>query len=165
MPMIDLNLPADALTPEREQQLVDELTTILVKAEGADATNPIVRQIAWVVVHHTPIYAGGKPPAKPHYRVITSVPEGQVNTLDRRRALVAEVTAAVVKAEGSGDPDAHHRVWVFPLEIPEGRWGAGGDIMGLADIINSVIGDEEKAREAAGRRIARSRAERGIGIG
>ncbi|CAM3700718.1 tautomerase family protein [Tsukamurella ocularis] len=159
MPMIDLNLPADALTPQREQQLVDELTTILVKAEGADPTNPIVRQIAWVVVHHTPIYAGGRLPAKPHYRVITSVPEGQVNTLDRRQTLVAEVTAAVVKAEGSGDPDAHHRVWVFPLEIPEGHWGAGGAIMGLADIINTVIGDKDKAAEVAARRIAVSRAE------
>ncbi|WP_019203571.1 tautomerase family protein [Tsukamurella sp. 1534] len=161
--MIDLNLPADALTPEREQQLVDELTTILVKAEGADPTNPVVRQIAWVVVNHTPIYAGGSLPAKPHYRVIASVPEGQVNTLDRRQALVADVTAAVVKAEDSDDPDAHHRVWVFPLEIPEGHWGAGGTIMGLADIINTVIGDEETAAEVAERRIAISRAGHGRG--
>lgn len=164
MPMIDLYLPTDALTAERELQLIDELTTILVKAEGADPTNEAVRQIAWVVVHHTPIYAGGNLPTKPHYRVIASVPEGQVNTLDRRQALVADVTAAVVKAEASDDPDAHHRVWVFPLEIPEGRWGAGGSIMGLADIINTVIGDKEKAAEVAERRIAVSRAEKGHSV-
>ncbi len=163
MPMIDLNLPADALSAEREEQLVDELTSILLKAEGADPNDPVVRQIAWVVVHHTPIYAGGRLPSKPHYRVTVSVPEGQLNSLERRQALVTEVTDAVVKADGADDPKAQDRVWVFPLEIPEGRWGASGTILGLADIINMMIDDKDQAREVADRRIAGSRAEKGIG--
>lgn len=90
------------------------------------------------------------------------MPEGQLNGADKKQQLISEVTEAVVRAEGSGDEEAHHRVWVFPLEIPEGHWGASGNASGLGDILGAAIGDAEKGRRVAEYRIAESRQERGV---
>lgn len=45
MPMIDALWPEDALTPEAEARLVKELTDILIKAEGYDASNPTAQRV------------------------------------------------------------------------------------------------------------------------
>lgn len=108
------------------------------------------------------MFVGGSAPDKSHYRVVAGVPEGQLNGPAKKQQLIAEVTEAIVKAEGSGDEKAHDRVWVFPLEIPEGHWGASGGAMGLADILGAVIRDEDKARRVADHRIAESCQEQGI---
>jgi hypothetical protein len=50
-------------------------------------------------------------------------------------------------------------VWVFPTEIPDGRWGGNGRIVRLADILSRVTGADE-ARRTAEKRIAASRADR-----
>jgi hypothetical protein len=46
-------------------------------------------------------------------------------------------------------------VWVFPTEMPEGTWGAGGRVVRLADIVNYVVGDREAAERYAARRLGR----------
>ncbi len=52
-------------------------------------------------------------------RFVASVPEGQYNP-DRRSAMVAAVTGAVLDADdGAGERDPA-RVWVFTPEVPEG---------------------------------------------
>ncbi|NIB32546.1 hypothetical protein HBB16_13590 [Pseudonocardia sp. MCCB 268] len=59
---------------------------------------------------------------------------------------MSALTDAVIKAEGaSGDGD-RGRVWVFPLEIPDGHWGAHGHALSLEDILTAAIGDRDKAR-------------------
>jgi len=163
--MLDAYIPAGALTPEAESVLLDDLVTALLRAEGADPTNELMRSISWVFVHRTEVSVGGRTPDKPHYRVIARVPEGQINGAERKAGLVAEVTEAFDKAEGPSVSDTSSRVWVFPHEITEGTWGVGGHIVGLADILTLAIGDPEKARDVAARRIAQSRAEKQHGAG
>jgi phenylpyruvate tautomerase PptA (4-oxalocrotonate tautomerase family) len=160
--MLDVYIPAGALAPDNERTLIDELTSILLRAEGADPANAFVRRIAWVFLHRPEVFVGGAAPDKPHYKVIAGVPEGQLNGAAKKQQLIAEVTEAVVKAEDSGDENARHRVWVFPVEIPEGHWGASGGAWSLAGILGAAINDQDKARQVAAYRIAESRQERGI---
>jgi len=51
-------------------------------------------------------------------------------------------------------------VWVFPTEIPDGRWGGQGRIVRLADILRRITATPEEARSLAEKRIAETRAER-----
>jgi phenylpyruvate tautomerase PptA (4-oxalocrotonate tautomerase family) len=163
--MLDLFVPAGALAPDAERTLVDELTTVLLKAEGADPANPAARKVSWVFLHRPEVFVGGAPAPAPVYRVIASVPEGQLNGAEVKRELVAEVTAAILRAEGTpaGSAKDQARVWVFPLEVPEGHWGSAGRIFGLADILAGAIGDADKADHVASERIAASRKERALG--
>jgi hypothetical protein len=68
--------------------------------------------------------------------------------------MVEQVTEPVLDAENGAYERDPLRVWVFANEIPDGTWGAGGQIFRLADIIGFVVGDAEKGREIAERRLA-----------
>ena len=162
MPMLDVYIPTGALDPDAEIALIDELTSILLRAEGADPSNAFARQISWVFLHRPEVFVAGAVPNKPHYRVIASVPEGQLNGAAKKQQLVSEVTEAIARAEGSNDQKAKDRVWVFPLEIPEGHWGSFGNIQSLGNILGAAIGDADKGRGVAEHRIAQSREERGL---
>jgi phenylpyruvate tautomerase PptA (4-oxalocrotonate tautomerase family) len=158
MPMLDAFIPEDALTAEAEQQLLSNLTDILLRNEGADPNNPAVRSIAWVFLHRpAKVFVGGEPAAEPRYRIVASVPEGQFDD-ERREATVAEITAAVLDAEGGAYERDPMRVWVFTSEVPDGTWGGAGRINRLADIAGLAMGDPEKGREYAERRLAERRA-------
>jgi phenylpyruvate tautomerase PptA (4-oxalocrotonate tautomerase family) len=154
MPMLDAYIPAGALSQEAEEKLLGELTDILLVNEGADPTNPQVRQIAWLFVHRPEaVFVAGSRASAPRYRFVASVPEGQYDA-QRRQAMVHEVTDAVLDAEqGAYDLDPM-RVWVFTPEIPEGTWGGGGQIVGLADIATFATGDPEQGRRYAEKRLA-----------
>lgn len=157
MPMLDVYIPEGALPAEAEQKLLAQLTDILLKHEGADPTDPRARAIAWVLLHRPAAhFVAGAPSAAPHYRVVASVPEGQFDD-ERRQAMVAAVTDAVLDAEGGARPRDPRRVWVFPLEIPDGSWGGAGRIFRLADIATLVSGDPEKGRKHAEARLKLSR--------
>jgi phenylpyruvate tautomerase PptA (4-oxalocrotonate tautomerase family) len=158
MPMLDAYIPAGALSASAEQRLLKQLTDVLITNEGADPTNPQVRSIAWLFVHRPEaVYVAGAPAAAPHYRFIASVPEGQYDP-DRRQAMVAAITDAVLDAEeGRHDRDPM-RVWVFTPEIPDGTWGAIGRVVTLADIATFATGDPERGREYAESRLAPRRA-------
>jgi phenylpyruvate tautomerase PptA (4-oxalocrotonate tautomerase family) len=133
------------------------LTDVLLEHEGADPTNPAARALAKVWLHRpAAVLHAGEQPAAPHYRVIASVPEGQFDD-ERRAAMVAAVTEAILDAEsGSYDRDPK-RIWVFATEIPDGTWGGGGRIARLADIAARVLGDAEKGRAYAEQRLAARR--------
>jgi phenylpyruvate tautomerase PptA (4-oxalocrotonate tautomerase family) len=157
MPMLDVYIPQAALPAEAEQRLLAQLTDILIRNEGADPTNPVVRSIAWVFVHRPQsVFVAGKPAPDPRYRVVATVPEGQFDA-ERRRSMVKEVTEAVLDAEQGAYPRDPARVWVFPTEIPDGQWGAAGRINTLADIAGFALGDAEKGRRYAERRLAEVR--------
>jgi len=158
MPMLDVYVPAGALPADVEKALLVTLTDVLLEHEGADPRNPAARALAKVWLHRPEVVLhAGEVPELPHYRVIASVPEGQFDDA-RRASMVAAVTDAVLAAEdGRYDADPL-RVWVFASEIPDGTWGGGGRIHRLADIAAAVLGDRDKGREYAERRLAARRA-------
>jgi len=159
MPQLDAYIPAGALTPQAEADLMAKVTDLLIHHEGADPTNETVRSIAWVFVHRPEtVYVGGMPAAAPRYRFIASVPEGQFNE-ERRQAMTAEITDAVLDAEQGAHPRDPMRVWVFTLEVPDGAWGGGGRVATLADIAGLALGDPEAGRDYAERVFAERRGE------
>jgi phenylpyruvate tautomerase PptA (4-oxalocrotonate tautomerase family) len=100
MPMLDAYIPQGALTPAAEEQLLADLTDILITNEGADPANPQVRSIAWLFVHRPEaVFVAGARASSPRYRFIASVPEGQYNA-ERRQEMVRTITDAVLDAEG-----------------------------------------------------------------
>lgn len=143
MPMLDVHIPEGALDPSREAQLLENLTDILLEHEGADPTNERARSLAWVFLNRpTRVLVAGADTELPHYRIIASVPEGQLDS-ERRTAMVAAVTDAVLRAEPNDRPYDPTRVWVFTHQVPEGTWGWDGQILGLADIVGFVLDDPE----------------------
>jgi phenylpyruvate tautomerase PptA (4-oxalocrotonate tautomerase family) len=161
MPMLDAYIPQGALDPSDEKELVAHLTDILLEWEGADRTNAVARSLAWVFVHRpTELYVGGEAPHEPRYRIVASVPEGQLDAR-RRQGMVEAVTTAVLDAEPEDRSPDPSRVWVFASSVPEGTWGGGGRIVGLADIVTFVLDGDAAAGEAhAKRRLAAAKAER-----
>jgi len=153
MPMLDAYIPAGALSPDAESELLRKLTDILIVNEGADPANPQVRSIAWLFVHRPEVvYVAGAPADAPRYRFVASVPEGQYDA-ERRNAMVREVTEAVLDAESGAHDRDPSRVWVFTPEIPDGTWGALGRIVTLADIATFATGDPERGRRYAEERL------------
>jgi phenylpyruvate tautomerase PptA (4-oxalocrotonate tautomerase family) len=157
MPMLDAYIPEGALSPAAEEQLLAELTDLLITHEGADPTNPQVRSIAWLFVHRpAAVYVAGSPADAPRYRFVASVPEGQYDA-ERRQAMVASITDAVLDAEDGVHDRDPSRVWVFTPEIPDGTWGALGRVVTLADIATFATGDPERGRSYAEQRLAARR--------
>jgi phenylpyruvate tautomerase PptA (4-oxalocrotonate tautomerase family) len=157
MPMLDAYIPAGALSPAAEEELLAQLTDILLINEGADPSNPQVRSIAWLFVHRPDaIFVAGARASAPRYRFVASVPEGQYDA-ERRQAMVRGITEAVLDAEqGAYDRDPM-RVWVFTPEVAEGTWGGGGTIVGLADIATFATGDPDEGRRYAEKRLSERR--------
>lgn len=154
MPMLDAYIPAGALTHEAEHELMAKLTDLLIENEGADPSNPQVRSIAWLFVHHPEsVYVAGAPADAPRYRFVASVPEGQYEP-ERREAMARSITDAVLDAEQGAYERDPSRVWVFTPEIPDGTWGALGRIVTLADIATFATGDPERGESYARERLA-----------
>jgi phenylpyruvate tautomerase PptA (4-oxalocrotonate tautomerase family) len=152
MPMIDAFVPPNALTLQAEQELFREVTDIVVKHEIGDSQNERARNAAWIFVHRPVMYVAGLLAAEPRYRFIVSVPEGQFDE-ERRQAITAEITEAVAKAENRSWEEVRSRVWVVTAEVPDGTWGARGQVVRLPDILSSFLG--EQGRAAALERIGR----------
>jgi phenylpyruvate tautomerase PptA (4-oxalocrotonate tautomerase family) len=159
MPQLDAHIPAGALSPDAERDLIAKLTDLLIEHEGGDPTNETVRSIAWVfVIRPETVYVAGSPADAPRYRFVASVPEGQFNP-ERRQAIVEAITEAVLDAEQGAYPRDPMRVWVFTPEVPEGTWGGAGRIVGLADIVGVALGDADAGRAYADQVFAERRGE------
>jgi|SRR5580692_5170628 phenylpyruvate tautomerase PptA (4-oxalocrotonate tautomerase family) len=157
MPMLDAYIPTGALAPAAEEQLLRDLTDLLITNEGADPSNPQVRSIAWLFVHRPEaVYVAGAAASAPYYRFIASVPEGQYDP-ERRQAMVHDITEAVLDAEQGAHPRDPGRVWVFTPEVPDGTWGGFGQIATLADIATLATGDPERGRRYAEERLGARR--------
>lgn len=154
MPMLDIHIPEGALTTDVEDQLIAALTDLLLTHEGTDPANTEARSITWVWVHRPArVFVAGQMTDRPRYKLVPQLPEGQYD--DQRQAnMIAAATEAVLDAEEqmgrSRDPFI---VWVFPTEIPEGTWGGGGKIFGLADIASLVFNSAQDGRAYAMQRL------------
>jgi phenylpyruvate tautomerase PptA (4-oxalocrotonate tautomerase family) len=149
MPMMDLTYPAGALTAEARTELVDELTTILLRAERAPDTQ-FFRDIAWTYVHELPdgtVLAAGRPVTQPTFRLQVTIPDGALS--DRRKEeLVANATQAILAASGLEQKDAL-RVWVLIHEVPDGNWGAGAKVVQFAQLRQAADREREQPGDGA----------------
>lgn len=162
MPLIDLTLPARALTADATARLVEGLTGALIQHEGAP-DNERTRAMTWVFVHELPgsaVHVGGTPVDRPVYRVAVTVPEGTLLHgpgpfgTSARSGLVRDVTDLVLAAEEGSTTEADRgRVYCTITEIKDGHWGALGETITMADIASIAGGEEEtplarRARES-----------------
>ena len=95
----------------------------------------------------------GEEPSAPHYEVIASVPEGQLDD-ERTASAFAAITTAIVAAEDGRYDQDPLGIWVIGNEIPDGNWGADGRIVRLAAIATWILRDPQKGREYAQQRLA-----------
>ena len=148
MPKLDLTIPAESLTDESKQELARELGAALLRWEGAPDTE-FFRSITWIHVHALPGEAIQTPDgvAEPHAVIDITVPSGALS--DRRKAgLVEETTKLVLEATGWG-ADAGIRVWTLIHEVPDGNWGAGGQVVRFEQLREAA--KAERDSEGSGR--------------
>jgi phenylpyruvate tautomerase PptA (4-oxalocrotonate tautomerase family) len=84
----------------------------------------------------------GVPTDVPIYRVNATVPEGAMNE-ERKAGLVKDVTDLLLEADG-GEPDPL-RVWVLIGEVPNGNWGAAGQVIDFAQLRAAAKAAREEA--------------------
>lgn len=151
MPLLDVTIPDGALDPDSERSLLRTLMDLVLEHEGADPTRAAVQVMAWTYLHRpAALLVGGQLPDDPRCRIIVTVPEG-ILSARKRQQLVKALTDALLDAQPTQHRKPDH-VWVLINTVPEGSWGAGGRIVGLADIASTALGDPE-----AGRRFAQTR--------
>jgi phenylpyruvate tautomerase PptA (4-oxalocrotonate tautomerase family) len=149
MPIMDLTYPAGTFDDDARTALADELTTVLLRAERAPNTD-FFRSITWVYVHELPagaVFAAGRPVAQPMFRLNVTVPQGALS--ERRKGeLVTEATRTISKHAGLADEDGM-RVWVLIREVPEGNWGAAGNVVRFEMLRQAAAAEREAATAPA----------------
>jgi phenylpyruvate tautomerase PptA (4-oxalocrotonate tautomerase family) len=147
MPKLELTIPAESLSDDAQQELARALGAALLRWEGAPDTE-FFRSITWAHVHALPATSMQTPDgvADPHAVIEISVPDGALS--ERRKAgLVDETTKLVLDATGWG-PEAGFRVWTLIRDVPEGNWGAGGQVVRFQQLREAAKAERE--REGSG---------------
>jgi phenylpyruvate tautomerase PptA (4-oxalocrotonate tautomerase family) len=145
VPLIDLTMPAGTLDAEARGDLVRKLGSTLLRWEGAPDTD-FFKSIMWVHVHELPgeaVTAAGVAVTEPHFRLDVTVPEGALSER-RKEGAVKELTEAVLEA-AELDDSAGLRVWVLVHEVPEGNWGAAGQIVRFSRLREMAAQEREAA--------------------
>ncbi len=147
MPQIEFTLPRGALAADKIDALMGEMTTTLLRYEGAP-DNDASREISWGFVHEAErVYNGGAPldggPAR--YRVDVTVPDGAL-TPEKKNGLVGEITKLILDADGAAADDAAAamRVWVLVHDLRDGNWGGAGRTWKLSEIAQLVGAGEAR---------------------
>jgi phenylpyruvate tautomerase PptA (4-oxalocrotonate tautomerase family) len=147
VPVFELTYPEGALEPDARAQLLDDLTTALLRAERAPETQ-FFRDITWSYVHELPagsVLAAGRPVGRrPTFKLDVTTPEGALS--DRRRAeLVDAATKLIREAAGIAEDDTLQRVWVLMHEVTDGQWGAGGEVIRFEKLRELARAEQEVA--------------------
>jgi phenylpyruvate tautomerase PptA (4-oxalocrotonate tautomerase family) len=148
MPRLDLTITADALSDESKPELMRELGAALLHWEGAPDTE-FFRSITWAHLHEVPAEGIQTPDgvAEPHAVLDITIPAGALS--DRRKAgIVEDATKLVLDATGWG-ADAGLRVWVLIHEVPDGNWGAAGQVVRFEQLRDAA--QAEREREGTGK--------------
>lgn len=149
MPVMDVTYPAGALTDAARATLVEELTTVLLRAERAPDTE-FFRNVTWVYLRELPgeaVLSAGRPVTAPTFRVDVTVPAGALS--DRRKQeLVGEATRRVLDAAGLTQEHAL-RVMVLIRDVPEGNWGAAGTVIQFEQLRQAAAHEREQAAASA----------------
>jgi phenylpyruvate tautomerase PptA (4-oxalocrotonate tautomerase family) len=137
MPKLDLTVSPGVLSAEAKRDLPRQLAAVMLKWEGAPDSR-YARSIAWVHVHELAaggVHDGDGPTDEPHIILEATVPAGVLS--ERRRAgFVTEATETIRAATGLSRTDA---IWVLVHEVPEGYWGAAGQLVTLDGLRAAVM--------------------------
>jgi phenylpyruvate tautomerase PptA (4-oxalocrotonate tautomerase family) len=146
--MIELTVPAGALSPDARDALLEELAGKLLAREGAPDT-AFFRSITWVYVNEidpATLAIGGRPGGEPRFRVQVTVPEGALSE-SRKAGLVADVDAAIKRHAGLSDEDGL-RIWTLIRDVPEGNWGAAGQVVRYSQLVEFAKAERASAQPA-----------------
>jgi len=149
MPMIEFTYSAGSIDESARAELLEELSTALLAAEGAPDTE-FFRSITWTYAHELPAgtpAVGGRPGGEPRFRIDFTVPEGALRE-ERKAKLVSRTYEAVARAAGLGEAQALH-VWSLIHEVPDGNWGAGGQVIRFAQLRDIAGAEREQASAGA----------------
>ncbi len=161
MPQFELHLTEGALTEQAKAKLMESLSHLLLRMEGAPATEEAL-DITWGFLREYPTghwTVGGKPAPGPRYRLVFTVPEGATGIhgpfqWGRREAFVRKATAQILAAEGAELTTVNAgRVWVHILEIPNGHWGSFNELTDVMDIATFVSGPAVRNHTEKGLRV------------
>jgi phenylpyruvate tautomerase PptA (4-oxalocrotonate tautomerase family) len=149
MPKIDLTYPAGALSDDARRELPAKLADAIRHAEGAPDTE-FFRSITWTHVHELPaeaVFTADGQAEQSQFVVDATVPAGALS--DRRKSgLVEEFSKLVRDAAGLTEAEGV-RVWVLVHEVPEGNWGAAGQIVRFEQLREAAKAEREKAGATA----------------
>jgi phenylpyruvate tautomerase PptA (4-oxalocrotonate tautomerase family) len=148
MPKLDLTITADVLSEERKPELMRELGAALLHWEGAPDTE-FFRSITWGHLHELPAEAVHTPDgvAEPHAILDITIPAGALSER-RKSGIVEDATKLVLDATGWG-AEAGVRVWVLIHEVPDGNWGAAGQVVRFEQLREAAKAEREQ--EGTGR--------------
>ena len=149
MPKLDLTFSAGALSDDAKRELPRDLAAAMLRWEGAPDTE-FFRSITWTHVHELPaeaVYTADGQAELSQFVVDATVPAGALS--DRRKTgLVEEFSKLIRDAAGLTDEDGV-RVWVLIHEVPEGNWGAAGQIVRFEQLRAAAKAEREKAEAGA----------------
>jgi phenylpyruvate tautomerase PptA (4-oxalocrotonate tautomerase family) len=143
VPKLDLTIPADSLSDDAQQELARRLGATLLHWEGAPDTE-FFRSITWAHVHALPADSIQTPEgvAEPHAVVEITVPSGALSER-RKEGLVEDTNKLVLDATGWGD-GAGLRVWTLIHEVPDGNWGAAGQVVRFDQLREAAKAEREQ---------------------
>ena len=148
MPVFELTYPKGALEPEARAQLLEDLTTALLRAERAPDTE-FFRNVTWSFVHELPtdsVLAAGRPVEKPTFKVDVTTPQGALS--DRRREELVDAATRLVREAAAIPEQEALRVWVLMHEVAEGSWGAGGHVIRFEQLREAAKAERARNEEA-----------------
>lgn len=125
MPFIQVTHTEGALDGVDRVALTDALAAAGSEAEGTDLEK--ARPLSWVTFDAPEDFHCNADPA---VAVRASVAEGLLGE-DDKETLVAGLSDALTDAVEGLDPMA---TWVLVDEVPDGNWGAGGDVVSTAEV-------------------------------
>jgi phenylpyruvate tautomerase PptA (4-oxalocrotonate tautomerase family) len=143
MPKLDLTITAGSVSEERKPELLRELGAALLRWEGAPDTE-FFRSITWAHLHELPAEAIQTPDgvAEPHAILDITIPSGALS--ERRKAgIVEDATKLLLDATGWG-AEVGVRVWVLIHEVPDGNWGAAGQVVRFEQLREAAKAEREQ---------------------
>ena len=146
MPIMDVTYPEGALSPESRDELIEELTGVLLRAERAPDTE-FFRSVTWVFVHELPVahvYTAGRPAEASIFRIEATTPQGALS--DRRREELVTNATEVGKRLADVPDEQLLRVFVLCHEVDEGSWGAAGQVVRFQALREAAAAEREKAK-------------------
>jgi phenylpyruvate tautomerase PptA (4-oxalocrotonate tautomerase family) len=138
VPLVQVFTPTGAVSKETRDEISGELLAEVMRAEGAPY-NAAAKEISWLLWHEVDAWWVGddrvSDAGPPRYLVRVAVPAASMDSDAKRAEIVQRATAVMAKSED--DPSRLERepaAWVLIDEVPEGNWGALGQVVRYNDI-------------------------------